>query len=106
MNRDARTYNCFASCRSLGNILPCRYEIIGVIQEVSTLMGFTSIVCMLDCLTTPVSSFDASDEADLANWSAVVFCSRGIRLSFTSQNWLIWCQTSFKYCCICSSLAS
>ena len=48
------------------------------------LMGFTLIVCMLDCLTTSVSSFDASVEADLASWSVAIFCSRGMRLSFTS----------------------
>ena len=78
MNRDTRTFNRLASCRSLGNIPSCRKEIIGFIQEVSTLMAFTSIVCMLDCLTTFVSLFDASDEADLASWSVAVFCSRGI----------------------------
>jgi hypothetical protein len=41
-------------------------------------MGFTSIVCMFDCLMTSVSSFDVSDEADLASWSVAIFCSRGI----------------------------
>ena len=69
------------------------------------LMGSTSIVCMLDCLTTFVSSFDVSAEVDLAIWSVAVFFSRGMRLSFTSRNWLIWCRMSFKYCCIRSSLA-
>ena len=38
-------------------------------------IGFTSIVCILDYLTTSILSIDPSDEADLTNWSAVVFCS-------------------------------
>ena len=35
-----------------------------------------------------------------------MFCSRGMCLSFTSRNWLIWYRKRFKYCCMRSSLAS
>ena len=53
------------------------------------LMGFTSAICKLDCVTISILSSSTVDEADLANWSTAVFISRGMRLSFTSQNWLI-----------------
>ena len=86
INRDARTFNRLASCRSSGSIPPYRFENIGVIQEVSMLMGFTSAVCKLDCVTISILSSSTADKADLANWSAAVFSSRGMRLSFTSRN--------------------
>jgi hypothetical protein len=104
--REARTFNRLASCRLFGSVPPCRYEIIGVIQEVSVWMGFTSAVCRLDCLMVLIWSSAVDDEADLASWSASVFCSRGMRLSLTSWNWLISCRTSCKYCCIRPSFAS
>ena len=87
--REARTFNRLALCRLSGSVPPCKYEIIGVIQEISVWMGFTSVVSRLDCLTVLILLSAVDDEADLASWSASVFCSRGMRLSLTSRNWLI-----------------
>ena len=87
--REARTFNRLASCQLSGSVPPCKYEIIGVIQEISVWMEFTSVVCRLDCWTILISSSAVDDEADLASWSASVFCSRGMQLSLTSWNWLI-----------------
>ena len=87
--REARTFNRLVSCRSSGSIPPCKYEIIGVIQEISVWTGFTSVACKLDCLTILILPSNIDDEADLASWSASVFCSHGMQLSLTSQNRLI-----------------
>ena len=87
--REAHTFNRLASCRLSGSVPPCKYEIIGVIQEISVWMGFTLVVCRLDCLMVLILLSDVDDEADLASWSTSVFCSRGMRLSLTSRNWLI-----------------
>jgi hypothetical protein len=84
--REASTFNRLASCRSYGSIPLCKYEIIGVIQEISVWTGFTSVVCRLDYLTILILSSVIDDEADLASWSASAFCSRGMRLSLTSWN--------------------
>jgi hypothetical protein len=87
--REARIFNLLASCQSSGSVPPCKYEMIGVIQEISVWMGFTSVVCRLDYWTVLILSSTVDDDADLASWSASVFCSRGIRQSLTSRNWLI-----------------
>ncbi len=40
---------------------------MGVIHEVSVSTGFTSIVCILDCVTTSSSPFGSLNEANLAS---------------------------------------